>query len=330
MTEKIRVSIPESLSDLLRKDCEDFKIVKANGLPNMNSFINLLLVNYYEEFAGAEEKLHDRLRAALAAVPEYYREKALSEVIRALSKKSEDTDGTRSRILSFKPSRQGEKAVLYIGNILLQEESLSSFYRRLFLSYGQKRKNEREKVIHKENYLLLQKALKKGVKVCIEQQNGNVVREASLYSVGASKDELFNYVLFCNEKQNVTLRLANIRSVSLLPAKASVPQANGALFDRQLACAIQYPMYSSDREPIRVRLTENGVKQFRKIYLYRPTPVGIDGDVYTFDCSANQALYYFERFGDSAMILSPKKLGIFMRNYYYFAYKKYKNLYPKD
>lgn len=68
---------------------------------------------------------------------------------------------------------------------------------------------------------------------------------------------------------------------------------------------------------------------FKKIYLYRPSPVSIEGDIYTFDCSANQLLYYFERFGDNALILSPKKLGIFMRNYYYFAYKKYRSVYGR-
>ena len=88
-------------------------------------------------------------------------------------------------------------------------------------------------------------------------------------------------------------------------------------------------MYSTDREPIKVRLTNKGKALFDKIYPYRPTPKSVDGDVYTFDCSANQALYYFERFGDSALILSPKKLGIFMRNYYFYAYKAYRDRYPR-
>ena len=89
-------------------------------------------------------------------------------------------------------------------------------------------------------------------------------------------------------------------------------------------------MYSTDCEPIQVQLSEKGKKLFQKIYLYRPTPVKIEGNIYTFQCSANQLLYYFERFGDSALILSPKKLGIFMRNYYYFALKKYRSVYKSD
>ena len=64
--------------------------------------------------------------------------------------------------------------------------------------------------------------------------------------------------------------------------------------------------------------------------MYRPVPVSVEGDIYTFDCSANQVLYYFERFGSEALILSPKRLGIFMRNYYYFALKKYRTIYGND
>ena len=66
---------------------------------------------------------------------------------------------------------------------------------------------------------------------------------------------------------------------------------------------------------------------FERIYLYRPIPTKIEGDIYTFACSANQVLYYFERFGENALILSPKKLGLFMRNYYYYALKKYRTIY---
>ena len=37
MTEKIKVSIPQETSELLKKDCADFKITKANDTPNMNA-----------------------------------------------------------------------------------------------------------------------------------------------------------------------------------------------------------------------------------------------------------------------------------------------------
>lgn len=328
MDEKIKISLSKNTLAVLQKDCADFKIVKENGQPNMNAFINTLIINFYENFSASEESLHEEIKNALNAVPEYYREKAFLDVMKVFAKKSEYTgEKKESTTFSFKPTKSSQKALLYIEHVLLQSESLSSFYRRMFIAYTQKTKNEREKIIHKENYELLQKAVKRGVQVCIQLQTGNVMNNLSIYSVSPAKDELFNYVLAYENNHNSTMRLASIRTVSLLPAVAHIPEEHRILFERQIACAAQYPMYNTDNEPIKVQLTEKGKKLFEKIYLYRPTPVSIDGDIYTFNCSANQLLYYFERFGESALILSPKKLGIFMRNYYYFALKKYRTLY---
>ena len=330
MDEKIKISAPKSVYELLKKDCEDFKITKPDGSPNMNAFLNGIVSNYYEEFAGAEEKLRDEVSKAVGIVPDRYRESVLLDVLKVFTKKQSDSENKQSKVFAFKPTRNAEKAVIYIENLLLQNESLSSYYRRLFTAYSQKTKNEREKILFKENYSLLMKSVKKGVKVCISFANNNVIKGASVYTVCATKEELFNYVLFYNGKQNVTARLAAVKTVSLLAEKSEIPEGNADLFRRQAECAPQYPMYNTDREPIKVRLTEKGKELFKKIYLYRPTPVSVEGDIYTFNCSANQLLYYFERFGDSAIILSPKKLGVFMRNYYYFAYKKYKSLYSRD
>ena len=330
MDEKIKVSAPKAVYELLKKDCEDFKVLKADGTPNMNAFINLVVANFFEEFAGAEEKLSDELRKAVEVVPERCRESVFLNTLKIFVRRQTEDEGGESRIFSFKPTRVSERAVVYIESTLPADESLSSFYRRLFTAYSRKVRTERERIVFAENFALFLKAIKKGVKVCLSFAGGTTVKGASVYSVSASKDELFNYVLFYNGRQNVTARLATVKTVSLLAEKSDIPQTNAELFKRQEECAPQYPMYSSDREPIRVRLTEKGRELFKKIYLYRPTPIAVEGDIYTFNCSANQLLYYFERFGDSAVILSPKKLGIFMRNYYYFAYKKYKELYGKD
>ena len=242
----------------------------------------------------------------------------------------EKQEGEKSVALSFKPTKSSESVFIYIENVLLQNESLSSFYRRMFISYAQKTKNEREKIIHKENYELLCRAIKKGCAVCISLENGYVYNGVSLHSVTAAKDEMFNYVLAFSEKKNRTLRLAKIKTVSLLAQKSYIPDESRERLERQAACAAQYPIYPSDDQPIKVRLTEKGKEMFERIYLYRPTPVSVEGDDYIFHCSASQVIYYFERFGAEALVLSPKKIGKFMRNYYYYALKKYRTVYKDD
>lgn len=331
MDEKIKISLSKETLALLKKDCEDFKITKNDETPNMNAFINTLIVNFFDEFSAGEEKLHDEIKKALFGVPETYKEKAFMEIISTLSKRAGDTALKKdTTTFSFKPTKASEKTVLYIESVILKNETISSYYRRMLVAYSKKTKNEREKIIHSENYAELNKAISRGVKACIILKNGDVINGASIYNIASSRDELFNYVLAYGDKNNLTIRLATIKSVVLMPEKSVIPEKNIRLFEKQIENGAQYPFYPSDDELIKVELTEKGKKLFQKIYLYRPTPVKIEGNIYTFNCSANQALYYFERFGESALILSPKKLGIFMRNYHYYALKKYRSIYGKE
>ena len=163
MDEKIKISAPKALYDLLCKDCADFKVTKKDGSPNMNAFLNMVLVNFYEEFAGAEEKLRDEVRAALADVPDRYRETAFLNALKVFTKRQTDIDDGETKVFAFKPTKNAEKAVVYIENMLAPNESLSSCYRRLFSAYAQKRKNLRERIVFKENHRLLTEAAAKGI-----------------------------------------------------------------------------------------------------------------------------------------------------------------------
>lgn len=330
MTEKIKISVPDRIYELLRKDAKDFRVLKPSGEENLNAFINSLVINFYEEFSRDGDALRESIKSALSSIPEKYAKEAFSEVMNAISKREKEENSGKNVALSFKPTKVSEPVTLYIENVLLKNEAMSSFYRRLFVAYSKKLKNEREKIIHKTNYELLVNAVKKELQVCISLDNGHVYNNVSVYAIEPAKDELFNYVLCFSDKKNRTLRLAKIKTVSLLAKNAEIPEESQSMFARQIAAGAQYPIYSTDDEPIKVQLSAKGRELFEKIYLYRPIPIAIEGDVYTFDCSANQVLYYFERFGSEALILSPKKLGIFMRNYYYFALKKYRSIYGKD
>lgn len=328
MDEKIKITIPNEILNMLKKDCMDFKVVKADGTPNLNSFINVLISNYNETFSASEKSLHDEIRNALYAVPVYMQERVFLDILKVLLRKSENADEKNSSTtLSFKPTKVSENARLYIEQTLLPSQSLSSYYRRLLCSYCQKPKNEREKVIFKTTLDVLQNAMARGVQVCMKYKSGEIHGGVSVYAIKSSKDELFNYVLASEKKHNFTVRLASIDTVVQISAFSDITQKSKDLFDRQIACAVQHPIQATDNQPIEVRLTKRGQQLFDKIYLYRPEPTKIDGDVYTFNCSRNQLVYYFQRFGEDALILSPKQVGTFMRDYYYHAYKAYRSLY---
>lgn len=330
MIEKIKVSVPQRICELLHRDARDFRILKPSGEENLNAFINLLVVNFYEEFSADDMILRESIQNALSTIPEKYADAVFPEIMNAIGKRERGGERTKSVALSFKPTSTTEGIFIYIDNVLLKNESLSSFYRRMFLSYAKKTKNERERIIHKPVFELLVSAMDKGMQVCISLANGQIYNDVSVYAIEPAKEELFYYALLYSQNKNRTVRLAKIKTVSLLTKTAHIPDEAKQLFDRQIACGAQYPIYATFDEVVKVQLTEKGKALFDKIYLYRPIPIAIEGDIYTFDCSPYQVIYYFERFGAEALILSPKKHGIFMRNYYYFALKKYRSIYGKD
>lgn len=322
MQEKIKVSLPESVLTKLKSDCLDFLIVKESGEINFNAFINALVVNYFEAFAFSEISTYEKLDDALKIIPEKYREKVIGDVLKIVSKTQPvAVEKEKTAAFSFKPTKNSEKAVVYIENALIKNESLSSFYRRLFISYASKPKTEREKIIFKANYDLISESVKKGVKVLIDTKNGSI-KSTSVYKIAAAKDELFNYVLSSDQKRLYTIRLANIRTVSLIKDKALILSDEKEIFDRQIRSGAQYPIFKGETELIKVKMSDKGRFLFKKIYLYRPAPVKIEGHYYYFDCSVNQATHYFKRFGGDGIIVAPKSAAEIMRNFYECAARK--------
>lgn len=322
MQEKIKISLPTNVLNTLKLDCKNFNIVKADGTPNFNSFINTLIVNFYEGFTANEETSQDEISKIVSILPDRYRETIFNGVIKAMAKRNSNITDKNSSTFSFKPTKSSEKAVSFIENIILANESLSSFYRRLFISYTSRPQPKREIIIFKENYDLLQKAIKKGVQVCIVTK-GDRIKNTSIYAVASAKEELYNYILSSDEQDLYTLRLANVKSVSLLSKKAETPNDVKEIFERQIRCGVQYPIYRDEDQLIKVIMSNKGLYLYKKIYLYRPDPIKIEGNVFFFDCSVNQAMHYFKRFGVDAIIVEPEKIAKMMYTYYAGATRKY-------
>lgn len=326
MEEKIKITLPISTYEILLKDCENFEFIKSDRELNRNLFINTLIINFYEEFSLDEETFHDELLKSIDLIPEQLKDDTFEKIIKAIEKRSKSNDKSDKTItFSFKPTKLSSKAIEYINNVLIKYESISSYYRRLFNSYAHKPQNEREKIIFKENYNLLLKSINKNVQVCLSLKSGSIYNNVSVSSISSSKDELYNYVLIQDENKPRTFRLAKINNVSLLSKKREISEEILSLFSRQIKYGAQYPIYTNENEIIKVRLSKTGKELFKRIYLYRPKPILIEDNIYHFNCSYDQVVHYFKRFGCDAIIISPAILTIHMKKYYHKANRKYGN-----
>jgi hypothetical protein len=293
---------------------------------NKNLFLNTLIVNYYEKFAANEDSLKDELLKIINDKLNKNQNELLDQILNVIRKKDNVDDSNKTEIINLKPTKLSEKEILFIENNLINNNSISSFYRNLFNSYAHTPQNYRELIIFKENYELLLESIEKERKVSITLINGDTIKDASIYRIEHAKEELFNYVLLGNSNSRpLTLRLSKIKYVSLLNGKREITDELNTIFERQIKYGVEYPFYSHNEEEVAVKLTERGKDLFKKIYLYRPIPDRIEDNIYYFKCSHNQIIHYFKRFGYDAIILSPRYISETMHKYCYYASKKYNN-----
>lgn len=318
--EKIKITIPESTYKILISDCSDFNILHKDKTINFNLFLNLLINNYYKEFSNADIKLNDDLAKVIGSDDL----NLIRKIIKTFNdNKSVDKKKEKSKVIAFKPTKLTDVAVTYITNHLIKGESSSSYYRRLLINYTNRVKNEREKIIFKENYNLLIKSITKHLQVCVTTKNNKIYKSISVYDIGTSKEEFYNYILINENNKPLVLRLANIENVVILNTKTEFNDELINIYQKQIKYGIQYPITKFETLPIKIKITPKGKKLYDKIYLYRPEYDSIDGDIYTFLGPYKQIEQYFERFGKEAIVLEPESIRNKMKSFYYQANKEY-------
>jgi hypothetical protein len=327
MEEKIKVSVPKSILDILDKDTENFLFTKETGEPNRNLFINTLIKNFFEDYFLRKSSVLKDFNNILKDLDETKKKEIIKEISKAIIKNNLDYINNEETVtFSFKPTKVSSTAISYINLNLDKEDSISSFYRSLFISYAHQPQNIREKIIFKDTYKVILEAIEKKKKVDLVMNNNNIFKDYLIYSISDSKDELYNYLIMeTNKKSLVTLRLAKVKSIFLKDEDAVFSEDLIPIFLKEIKYGPQYQFYKDENEDIKVRLTPRGIDLFKRIYLYRPIVDHIqNNNIYVFKCSITQVVNYFERFGENAIILSPKKAESMIKYFYYSANQAYR------
>ena len=310
--EKLRISIKKSVYDLLIKDASSFNILKRNGEINKNEMINRLIIFYYEEYTSSnKERLEAISRSVKAYVDldDYDLTNLSNDILKRINALSTIKDlDDETVILSFKPTKESETIISYIIDNLINNISISSFFSMMFESYSNIVKSQRERIIFKDNYDKLIKAIHKNREVFVRLKNNIAPNfKGAIYTLEAS-EEMYNYCLFYIDNKIVTIRLANIEDVKLLTDASSIPEEVQDYMDLQVDHGIQYTFNENDLEDVVVELSENGKKLYEKIYIFRPIYYKVEGNLYYFKGSHIQILSYFKRFGKDGIIISPNDL----------------------
>lgn len=341
-TEKINVFLPSEVAFILEKDAQVFEVFKADYTTiNMNRFLSQLLIGYYDEFTAVYKKMRDQISTILDSVG-FQSSAEQSSTADLLIKKilypeTPKKRGKLARRLSLKPTA----ATLGILNNIennLAGDTMSQYLCRLFTSYTLKPLNERERIIFKSTYDFIMRA-------CAAKQpfsftlswNNRVIHEVLPWCIGVSKEELHNYLLcqeYIHEKDKPDQGRYEARTYRLNRIVHEQLSANIVVFDHNVLRYLdmmkhygpQYPI--NDDDECCVRLTEEGLHLFNRIYFGRPIVDRIekkpDGSYYYFKGSKFQLYTYFRRFDkDHAIILYPESLRLQMIEAYQAALDTY-------
>lgn len=324
MEEKIRVNLSKRTYNLLMKDAENFEFFKKDGSLNKNAFINKLIVNYHNDYSVSQREMLDVIEDSLFELNDKYSllEETAYNILNKLNLYSSGNDEYNDVHISFRPIRESVNIIDFIENHELKGSSRSNYYRMMFDSYCSLPQDKRERIIFRNIIERIEEAISEDKKIYLLTKN-NYKRgfpgvTLSPYSLCLTKEELYNYLLaeLNDYKACRTTRLCRIQSISVLKEKR---QFSKEVLDKLNKMEINGPQYAygdDENELIRISLSEEGIRKYKSYYVHRPTPIEIDGDCYVFNCSYMQALNYFTRFGEDAVVLSPEPLKKQFKEFY--------------
>ena len=332
MEEKIKIYVPEGVDRILKKDMELFEFYKKDGSLNRNDFYNTLIVNYYETYQEHNDILLKKIQDLLEEEG-FLEEEDLAYRILQLSEDSlERLDGGKKDVtVSIKPTKLSSSTFRFIEDILIRNQTISGYFRDLFASYSLLPQDKRERILFKDKFEILEKAIEEKRKVCFYTANNKTVHIASPYLIADSREELFNYLLCEYKGMAYSFRISRMEKVVLLNEAAEFEEETVRLLEKMRRNGPQFAYDARRKDPlIKVYLTPRGEEMFRKIYLHRPSPIKKEGGIYWFECSTGQAYQYFSRYSRNAVILEPKDLQDDMMKFYAMGSRAYQKARQKD
>ena len=313
MEEKIKIYIPKDVNNILLKDMERFEFFKKDGTLNRNEFYNTLIINYYEQYQEKKSVLFSQINESIRAHSSLNEQKIsdiAADILQCIDLRTYQSEKQKYDIsLSIKPTRRSSEDINYIQNCLLDNSTLSNYFRNMFSSYTLLPQDKRETIIFKQNFDLINEALKNKTKLYFTTQKSTIPHIVSPYKIANSKEELFNYLLCEYNDLPYSFRMSRIRQVKVLNEAAEIKEEYVSVFEDMAKYGPQYSYeIHKPQVQIKVKLNKYGQKQYKSIYLHRPQYTKIENDIYYFDCSRSQAFQYFTRFGANAQILEPEDL----------------------
>ncbi len=198
---------------------------------------------------------------------------------------------------------------LYLSILRMYETQIEAeFWKRVLYNYIDMPKYKRELIVFQDIVNQIEYSIKKNIKIEAKYKGEVVILEPYFikYAGGESRNYLHAYSE--KDKDYKNYRLTSIRILRILEEKQKYN--NKKYIDEIKNNFDPFLSYGCETK---VKLTETGIEHYNKVMINRPEIKKIEGDIYTFHCSTENAKIYFPHFLDNAEILEPVELREWFR-----------------
>jgi len=314
----IKINATAELIKFYDDEVKTYEIFATDDGYNKNSYFNALLANYLDIFIKTQESkiksIEKRLRL-LSSKRDYRKE--ITRLARELLYDDVETVNFDEYIV-LRPHESLARKIVEVELNNLNGLSKSSFFYYVLYSFSLLKTHQREQIIFKKQYDIIQEAININKKIEITTLTGQLY-VVSPYKVAVSLEDDYNYILSAQEKAVGSNKLTRVKEVRILEEDAYIAKEQKYVLDRTLENDPQFLVGLTEEEPI-VKLNPEAVKLFESIKTIRPTVKKVDCDKYYLTCSYKQVVRYFTRFGKNAIVVYPQELRDKMRQIYIQGY----------
>ena len=326
MTEKYKIYLSEDTRSRLINDAELFEFTKKDETVNLNAFLKILIVNYFDQYRHDSEALLNNIMSDLTEMTSISDADAahLADKIVSTYIKNDRISNSKNIAVTLTVSGSSYDIIRIIENNMLRDTSLSQYLKDMFNSYLSIPRSQRESIIFKDTYEDIEKALKESRVLTFTTTSSEDDKSFAVkpYFIAPSKEEQCNYLLCCDARTRTphTFRISRIRSAFVTSDKFEI---DSELQKELQEKAIRSPQSVSKTVSAVIKLNKYGVRKFKVVTKNRPLVSKIEGDLYYFDWPELQLEEYFKRFGRDAIVIEPASLKENLRKYYYYALREY-------
>lgn len=329
MEDKINLYLTNEIYQNLEEDIESFNYIDKNGKPRRNSFINTIIVNYFEQYEINENKNKEDMENVIYNhFPNHSKkdiDKLIKEFLEVANNRQESKDKDKKITFALKPTKQSSSTINSIMFKYSVNTSTSGYIRELIHSYTKLKRVDREIIIFKDIYDEVLKAINLNTTSIVKIKSSGKTYEVSPYKIMRDKSGLENYLLALgSDDRPYSFRLSNLEIASCTVTKQK-PMSKDIIDSFNMSYERGLPVVGliTDYQYVDVKFTKDGMNLFSRLGINKPSYERIDDTTIRFHCTENQIYIYLKSFGDNAKVLSPDSVKNMLIEFYTKAIDNY-------